>query len=357
QRHDGIPVYGGDLVANLDEAGLLTSVNGNYLPEISIDTTPVVKAEDAVGIAKDKLGISDDDVHNVIGPELMIYPNGGAYHLAWRLTLVTKNPFAEWKCFVDAKTGALIEKWNDAKYQDVMLTGIGVLGETLTLHGYNQNWSCAYWLDWHPWAIPPYWDQGCFYSLPGYGLVDASKAMFNSSTGEGYIGTMNACAQDVISFYQPMYVCSRYTTDFTTISGGANTVWDFSGHYNAGLVYDYWQTHFGRNSIDNNGMSIDVNVNCMFGSDATNAMWSTGVSWFPKGAVFFGRGDWVTALGQSGSLSCVTHELTHGVTNYTCNLEYKNQSGAINEAFSDSFACALQNNWQYNAEGCWLASP
>jgi bacillolysin len=369
QQHDGIPVYGGDLVAHLDGDGALTSVNGNYLPEISVDTTPAIPAAEAIGIAKGALGLIDDDIHNTIGRELMIYPMDGAYHLAWCLTLVTKKPFAEWKCFVDAKTGTLIEKWNDAKYQDAVLTGVGVLGETLTVHGYSQNWRYAFWLDWNPLGpVPPflsYWDSNGWYNWLGYGLADTTKAMFNPSTGKGYIGTMNAGALDVTSLYQPMYVCTRWTTNFASILSGAQTVWDFSGHYNAGLVYDYWQSHFGRNSIDNNGMTINVLTNCMFGSDATNAMWSKDPSspYFPEGAVFFGRGDYVTALGQSGSLSCVTHELTHGVTNYTCNLEYKNQSGAINEAFSDSFSYALRasagdpNAYLYNGEGCWLGSP
>jgi len=364
QQYKGIPVYGGDLVASLDRDGRLTSVTGNYLPESSVSIEPRVSAEEAIAIAKGVLGIADDNVHNIIGPELMIYPRDRVYHLAWCFTLVTSKPFAEWKCFVDANAGALIDKWNDAKNQDAMLTGIGALGETLTVHGYKQNWSNAFWLDWAPWPyLPPYWDMYGVYSLSGYGLVDTSKAMFNPSTQKGYIGTRNLGAEDVTSEYWPMYVCTRSTTNFASITLGSNTTWDFSGHHNAGLVYDYWQSHFDRNSIDNNGMNIIVNVNCLFGSDATNAMWSRGISMLPEGAVFFGRGDWITALPQSGSLSCVTHELTHGVTNYTSNLEYKNQSGAINEGFSDSFAYALEaglgfpNPERYNGEGCWLASP
>ncbi|MCX6338605.1 MAG: M4 family metallopeptidase [Candidatus Aureabacteria bacterium] len=357
QQHNGIPVYGGDLVANFDKEGNLNSVNGNYLPDISLDTAPAITAEEAIGIAKGALGLIDDDIHNTIGPELMIYPRDGAYHLAWCLTLVTKKPFAEWKCFVDAKAGTIIDKWNDTKYQDTMLTGIGVLGETLTVHGYSQNWTYAYWLDWAPWPYTiPFWDL-YGYSISGYGLVDTSKAMFNPSTSKGYIQTVSAVGQDVTSAYLPSPMCAHTTTNYTSLAYRDYARGDFSGHYNAGLVYDYWQSHFGRNSINNAGMNIFVNVSCMFGSDATNAMWSKGISYFPEGAVFFGVGDDVTARSQSGSLTCVTHELTHGVTNYTCNLEYKNQSGAINEAFSDSFACALENRWQYNAEGCWLASP
>ncbi|MCX6357275.1 MAG: hypothetical protein NT045_05275, partial [Candidatus Aureabacteria bacterium] len=123
QRHNGIPVYGGDLVAGFDKGGLLTSVNGNYLPGIDVDMTPTVSGGAAVGIARGALGIAADNIHNTIGPELMIYPQNGVYHLAWCLTLVTRKPFAEWKCFVDAKAGTLIDKWNDAKFVDAMLTG------------------------------------------------------------------------------------------------------------------------------------------------------------------------------------------------------------------------------------------
>lgn len=363
QQHDGIPVYAGDLVANFDKEGNLTSVNGNYLPEISLDTAPAITAEEAIRIAKGALGLIDDDIHNTIGPELMIYPMDGAYHLAWCLTLVASKPSGEWKCFVDAKTGTLIDKWNDAKYQDAVLTGLGVLGDTLTVHGYSQNWTYAYWLDWNPYGpvppLGPWWDYSGVYNWYGYGFADTSKPMFNGT--DGFIGTMNAGAQDVTQAFIPAWMCARYTTNFASLwrgGYGAFTTWDFSGHYNAGIVYDYWKNHFGRNSIDNAGMTMWVNVNCAFGTDYSNAMWSTGhADLFPKGAVYFGRGDNSVTLGQSGSLSCVTHELTHGVTTYTCNLEYKNQSGAINEAFSDSFACALENRWQYNAEGCWLASP
>ncbi len=37
----------------------------------------------------------------------------------------------------------------------------------------------------------------------------------------------------------------------------------------------------------------------------------------------------------SGALDIVGHELTHGVTDYTSSLIYQNESGALNESFSD----------------------
>ncbi len=51
--------------------------------------------------------------------------------------------------------------------------------------------------------------------------------------------------------------------------------------------------------------------------------------------VAYGDGDGVTFINFSGDLDVVAHELTHGVTEATSNLIYQNESGALNEAFSD----------------------
>lgn len=56
----------------------------------------------------------------------------------------------------------------------------------------------------------------------------------------------------------------------------------------------------------------------------------------------------------------IGHELTHGVESFTSNLEYRNQSGALNEHFADVFGVlikqwkngetALKRNWLVGAE-------
>ena len=43
-------------------------------------------------------------------------------------------------------------------------------------------------------------------------------------------------------------------------------------------------------------------------------------------------------------LDVIAHELTHGITQYTSNLVYQDQSGALNESFSDIFG-VIVNNW------------
>ena len=52
----------------------------------------------------------------------------------------------------------------------------------------------------------------------------------------------------------------------------------------------------------------------------------------------FGDGDGEIFGNFTGSIDVTGHELTHGVTQYTANLSYEGQSGALNESISDVFA-------------------
>ena len=42
------------------------------------------------------------------------------------------------------------------------------------------------------------------------------------------------------------------------------------------------------------------------------------------------------------SIDIVAHELAHGVTAYSANLIYANESGALNESFSDIFGNVIE---------------
>lgn len=55
----------------------------------------------------------------------------------------------------------------------------------------------------------------------------------------------------------------------------------------------------------------------------------------------YGDGDGTTFTSLSGALDVVAHELTHAVTERTAGLQYQNQSGALNESFSDVFGYFL----------------
>ncbi len=121
-------------------------------------------------------------------------------------------------------------------------------------------------------------------------------------------------------------------------------------HYYANLVDDFYSDVFARNSIDDQGMQIQSFVH--FGENYCNAFWN--------GAYMtYGDGDGDTCKSLSGGLDVDGHELTHGVTDFTSNLIYENESGALNEAFSDMMANTIEfyaeaNGLDPEVEPDWL---
>ena len=100
----------------------------------------------------------------------------------------------------------------------------------------------------------------------------------------------------------------------------------------AGTVRSFLGEVLGRESLDNRGLDQILNVH--YGNKYNNAFWD-------GSQMTFGDGDGVIFSGFVRSLEVVAHELGHGVTQYTAGLEYKRQSGALNEHFSDVLGTAI----------------
>jgi Zn-dependent metalloprotease len=94
----------------------------------------------------------------------------------------------------------------------------------------------------------------------------------------------------------------------------------------AGNVYDYYKTVHARDSYDNAGATIISSVH--FSSSYNNAYWN-------GSQMVYGDGDGTTFIPLCKALDVDAHELTHAVTERTANLTYSNESGALNEAWSD----------------------
>jgi len=100
-----------------------------------------------------------------------------------------------------------------------------------------------------------------------------------------------------------------------------------------GHTHDLYRYEFDRASIDDNNLPLDATVH--FGRDYDNAFWD-------GERMVFGDGDGVVFTRMTRSLSVIGHELTHGVTQYTANLVYSGQSGALNESVSDVFGALVE---------------
>jgi Zn-dependent metalloprotease len=100
-----------------------------------------------------------------------------------------------------------------------------------------------------------------------------------------------------------------------------------------GATFDFYLTVYDRWSVDGKGLPLKGTVH--YGRLYDNAFWN-------GSQMVFGDGDGSVFGRFTGALDVIGHELTHGVTQYTANLVYRGQSGALNESVSDVFGSMVK---------------
>jgi Zn-dependent metalloprotease len=127
-------------------------------------------------------------------------------------------------------------------------------------------------------------------------------------------------------------------------NGGAYTVNQFNNpaldvHWGIEKTYDYFLSKHSRNSYDNAGATIKnfINPTYLFGSNPNNAFALNA----PYNIMCYGMGDG-SIMNPVVGLDVTAHEFTHMVTNHSAQLVYQAESGALNESFSDIFACGVE---------------
>jgi len=115
----------------------------------------------------------------------------------------------------------------------------------------------------------------------------------------------------------------------------------------SGFVRDYLKQNFNLISVDDNGLDLISNVH--YGEKYNNAYWD-------GDEMTYGDGDGVEFQNFASAIDVVAHELMHGVTQFLANLEYRGQSGALNEHFSDVFGTIIKQKYlkQNIEEADWL---
>lgn len=114
-----------------------------------------------------------------------------------------------------------------------------------------------------------------------------------------------------------------------------------------GATYDFYYNAYERDSIDNRGLPLNGYVH--YGQGYDNAFWD-------GTEMVFGDGDGTLFNRFTIAVDIIGHELTHGVTAGEANLQYFQQSGALNEHFSDvGGVCVKQHSLNQTAEQAnWL---
>ena len=311
QSVQGIPVDGAKFKVHTDKDGIVTAVNGDVFLEASSYFKGKLKAQVAKEAALEKAWKSihvtkaETETNAEAGPDgkkfedtvekadLVVYKKENDFYLAYKTNLQFIQPYpANWVVYVDAVNGNVLDSYNAVNDAG---TGIGVLGDTKTL---NTNYS-----------------DGTYY------LYDTTKPM------AGVIETRTAVNKTRLP--------GNYSVDPDNNFNATSQRADVDAHYYAGAVYDYYKNTFNRNSFDGNGATLRSTVH--YGRNYNNAFWN-------GSQMVYGDGDGTTFTSLSGSLDVIAHELTHAVTERTSGLEYRNQSGALNESISDTFGVFLDKD-------------
>ncbi|WP_106496338.1 M4 family metallopeptidase [Lentibacillus sp. Marseille-P4043] len=307
QTKNGVPVEGAEVIVHYNKDNEIVAVNGHHNKEVegaTIDTKASVSADQALQAAKTSVNAPEKLTYTPT-TDLVVYPFTGKNSLAYKINVnfLGDEP-GNWFVFVDANTGEVIDQYNallhanEIKSKAHKSVGEGVLGTLRHLNTTKEK-------------LPK---QGTTFKL-----YDESHENL-----EGI-----------------------YTYDFNTgkVFENKSASWkdEYQGpavdaHYNSEKVYEYYLNEHGRNSLDGEGMAIKSYVH--YGNDYNNAFWNGRY-------MTYGDGDGEYMVPLSAGLDVAAHEMTHGVITHTANLNYRFQSGALNESFADVFGTLIdEDDWE-----------
>ncbi|MDX8363781.1 M4 family metallopeptidase [Cytobacillus sp. IB215665] len=310
---DGIPVYGAELLVHTDANGIVTAVNGQVEPKLGKkkwSKSVKLSQRDAIEVAESNLSFTPDANTYTTEPvsDLYVYEHENKWMPVYIVELQFLEPyFGREFFFIDAKKGDVLRSFNQLQHAEATGTGTGVLGDTKTINTFEQN--------------------GTYY------LSDRTKA-------SGRIETFDAGDQ---------WATGSLVSDSDNNFNSSRHKAAVDAHYYAGVVYDYFKNEHNRNSYDDQGSDVISSVHVR-DPDALNRPWNN-AAWVGTQMVY-GDGDGTTFTALSGSLDVVAHELTHAVTDFSADLVYEFEPGALNESFSDVFGIIVEADYEGSAD--WL---
>jgi len=310
QSYERLPVFGGEVVRQMDGRGGPLSIFGRVYDGIDIDARPAIAPERALAIAEISEGTT---TAALLEPVLGIYPReDGTYALAYRLRIATTEDIQIY--YVNADTGTVELHYSDLQSQSVVGTGNGVFGDRKKVWAFNSG--------------------GMFRTDDRLRPAQGQTMDFRGSLPRlnAFLLTLSTGVSDQATD------ADNNWTDGPVVD---------AQHYQ-GLTYDYYFKRHGRRSIDDRNRRLIAIVHPLFREDAARytsqqrASFINNALYLGDGYTMYGDGDGILFDYLGGGLDVVAHEVSHGVTDFTSRLEYRNESGALNEAFSDIMGTAVE---------------
>ncbi|NFM77730.1 peptidase M4 family protein [Clostridium botulinum] len=360
---EGIPVYYGRIVFTTEKDSTMDSINGR------VDTVfengnwkNKIKLSKEDAITKAKADIKDQK-SNSEKADLYLYNFGGKPYVVYLANLITNS--GNWDVFVNAEDGSIVNKFNNTptlidnkaeklpnakeikdgakKNEAKKANKANNVNSIVDVQGQSVKGVGRTSLD-------GLVNIDLTYGYGRYYLKDNNRKIYiydlknqvNDTDLENYLTWYPGNHNEALMGRSELV--SNSNNNFVD-NDKVNSV---DAYVNMGKSYDYYKNKLSRNSIDNKGMDVKgfVHVDKNLG----NAFW-----YGPYDSMFFGDGDGVYFSPLAKSLDVVGHELSHGVTNKQSDLNYENESGALNESFSDIMGTAVEGKNFVLGEDCWIA--
>jgi Zn-dependent metalloprotease len=309
--------------------GAVESLSGDYEKVGQLSTTPGLSASAALGRALASIGAKKymwQDAAEEAGlkqqtgnPAASYRPQGelvivrdfrkdaetGPLVLAWKFDIYAQAPVSRAYVYVDAQTGEVVLRDNIIKHA----TTAAATATFATAYSGTRSLATET-------------------TTGGYRLREYTRGLgietYNCKKGNSY-----TAATDFVDADNNWTAAEYNNANYDNVAGDA--------HFGAQATYDYWKAVHARNSYDNAGAKIKSYVHYddtpSTSAGFENAYWNGSVMTYGDGASTFKP---LTALDVCG------HEIGHAVCEKTANLTYANESGAMNEGFSDIWGASVE---------------
>ena len=306
QKKGGLDVIGGKITMRINK-GIITTVANYFEPNTPVTTTPTLSLEEAEAIARHDVGLTE----KAANAALVVFQWEGKFYLTYRIDFQF-NPGPEpsrYRVYVDANDGAIVLVENRVMHEGAAAgSGKGVDGVLKTFDTYEKG--------------------GIF-----------------------YLG--NAPVPNTTTIKIMTYTANNTKTLPGKIMTDTNNFWEdlpgVDAHFYGNFVFDFYKNNFsnfswfvGSGFDTSNGLLSSVH----YGTAYDNAFWNGTQMVYGDGGQTF--------LPLSGALDVVAHEITHGVTEAINNLIYSQESGALNESWSDVMGMFASIDYGDDLP-CWLA--
>ncbi|EUJ38729.1 M4 family metallopeptidase [Brochothrix campestris] len=311
QMVNAIPAENGELHVHVNKDNIITSVTGDVNEkEIHLNGKITVDETKAQDIAKAAFGAEDGFVYQI---KQYATTDGIAY---WQVSVGSKEGSETATVYkVDAMNGTIIETYK-ANHDVANISGKASTGIGKTTAGKDVT-------------FPTLVDQQGTHYMQDSPADDAKNTVL-----------------DILSVKKDARNNKLYSVGIiNSINGQFTDRGAVDAYINGRAVYNYYKNNFNFRGVDGKKQQIVSMVNDS--SSPSNAFWDPSSQTMKYGAR--------NGLSLAAAMDIVGHETTHGVINNSSNLDYKGQSGALNESLADTFGHFMDNkDWTMGEDIGWI---